>query len=86
MQHVITNNGRLEVTFKVILAAPFYRVRLDEQQRLRYTALNGTSPSARPRNSESSIRVLGDSDLLDSSQCLAWAVAELAPQICDTST
>ena len=47
-----------DVTF--ILAAPFYRVRSDEPQRLRYTALNGTSPSARsrqPHNSESSIRV-----------------------------
>ena len=70
------------------LAAPFYRTRSGKPQRLRYTALNGTSSSARsrqPPEPESSIRVPGRLPVTrmhrDSSRCLARA---LAPPVCDT--
>ncbi len=81
-------DGPWKVSFN--LAAPFNRVRSGKPQRLRYTALNGTSssaPSRQPREAESSIRVPGHVPVTrihpDSSQCLARA---LAPPISDTRT
>jgi hypothetical protein len=68
----MTKDGRWKVM------APFYRVRSGKPQRLRYTALNGTSSSARrrqPPEPESSIRVPGHVPVTrihrDSSRCLA---------------
>ncbi len=82
----MTKDGRWKVSFN--LAAPLYRVRSGKSQRLRYTALNGTSSSARsrqPPEPESSIRVPGRLPVTrmhrDSSRCLARA---LAPPVCDT--
>ena len=62
-EHAMTKDGRWKVTFN--LAAPFYRVRSGEPQRLRYAALNGTSSSARshqPPEPESSSPGKRDSD------------------------
>jgi hypothetical protein len=47
VQPAHTTCGRWKVSFN--LAAPFYRVRSGKPQRLRYTALIGTSSSARSR-------------------------------------
>ncbi len=84
--HAMTKGGQSKVTFN--LAAPFFRVRSGKPQRLRYTALNGTSSSARgrqPPEPECSIRVPGHVPVTrihrDSSRCLARA---LAPPVCDT--
>jgi hypothetical protein len=86
-EHAMTKDGRWKVSFN--LAAPFYRVRSGKPQRLRYTALNGTSSSAQsrqPPEPESSIRVPGRLPMTrmhrDSSRCLARA---LAPPVCDTA-
>ena len=85
-EHAMTKDGQWKVTFNP--AAPFYRVRSGKPQRLRYTALNSTSSSAKsrqPPEPESSIRVPGHVPVTrihrDSSRCLARA---LAPPVCDT--
>jgi hypothetical protein len=88
-ENAMTKDGRWKVSFN--LAAPFYRVRSGKPQRLRYTALNGTSSSAQsrqPPEPESSIRVPGRLPMTrmhrDSSRCLARALP-VAPPVCDTT-
>jgi hypothetical protein len=88
-EHAMTKDGRWKVTFNLV--ALFYRVRSGKQQRLRYTALNGTSSSARAVNHlnlSPRSETLGTSPRLDdtlhrdSSRCLARA---LTPSVCDTN-